>query len=247
MPDLKCSEVWGGIKDEDRDARSGGLAVSLYSSSCQGGRGGDIYYFSVCAHDALTRIALADVVGHGRAVSDVSLSLYEAMRRRMNQLDGGRVLADLNDYAARQGYAAITTASVVGYYARSGLAYFARAGDQPPLLRRRGTGRWRPLLPRPQGAEPADMPLGVLPQTRFDERAVRLERGDRLFLYTDGLVEAPAPDGEPFGLVRLRRLLDRLGAATLPETKAAVLRAVRRHAGGRLRHDDVTVVAVEVQ
>jgi sigma-B regulation protein RsbU (phosphoserine phosphatase) len=246
VQNLRCAEVWGGIKDDDRETRSGGLAVSLYSSSCQGGRGGDIYCFSVCAEDMLTRIAVADVVGHGSAVSDVSLSLYQAMRNRMNQLDGGRVLADLNAFAARRGFQAITTASVVGYYARRKLAYFARAGDQPPLLRRGAEGTWRPLLPEHLGSDLVNMPLGVLPQTCFRQRPVHFEAGDRMLLYTDGLVEAPAPGGELFGLDRLRAVLDKLGDASLHATKAAVLDAVRQHTGGPLDHDDVTVLVVEV-
>jgi sigma-B regulation protein RsbU (phosphoserine phosphatase) len=67
-----------------------------------------------------------------------------------------------------------------------------------------------------------------------------------MLLYTDGLVEAPAPGGELFGLDRLRAVLDKLGDASLHATKAAVLDAVRQHTGGPLDHDDVTVLVVEV-
>ncbi len=90
------------------------------------------------------------------------------------------------------------------------------------------------------------MPLGVLPQTCFRQRPVHLESGDRMLLYTDGLVEAPAPGGDLFGLERLRRVLDELGDASLQATKAAVLDAVRHHTGGPLAHDDVTILVVEV-
>ena len=248
MHRLKCSEVWGGIKDKDQEARSAGLAASLYSSSCEGGKGGDIYYFSVCDNDMLTRIAVADVVGHGSAVSDVSKSLYEALKNRMNDLDGSQVLADLNAYATERGLAAMTTASIVAYYTRDAFGYFARAGHHPPLLRRWGRRTWRALLPaleRP-GEGLLDMPLGVLHQTGYQQQRVRLDWGDRLLLYTDGLIEAPSPDGQRFGLERLHAVLDGLGEASLGETKAAVLDAVKRHSGGPLVHDDVTIVVIEV-
>ena len=62
---IHCAEVWGGIDHIDRDIVTGGLTASVYSKSSDGSRGGDIYYFSVCGGDQLTRIALADVQGHG--------------------------------------------------------------------------------------------------------------------------------------------------------------------------------------
>ncbi len=49
MLHLQCSEIWGGIKNQDVDVCSPGLNVSLYSSSCDGGKGGDVYYFSLCS------------------------------------------------------------------------------------------------------------------------------------------------------------------------------------------------------
>ena len=56
MRRLKCAEIWGGIKNTDLDVCSSGVTVSLYSSACDGGRGGDVYYFSVCGADRVTRL-----------------------------------------------------------------------------------------------------------------------------------------------------------------------------------------------
>ena len=63
---LKCSEIWGGIKDTDTEVCTGSLTASLFSSSADGGKGGDIYYLGLCGQETLTRIAVADVVGHGK-------------------------------------------------------------------------------------------------------------------------------------------------------------------------------------
>ncbi len=70
-PRLVCSGIWGGIRNLDQDISAGGVFISLYSLSCDGGKGGDIYYFGVCRGDKVLRLAIADVVGHGQAVSDV--------------------------------------------------------------------------------------------------------------------------------------------------------------------------------
>ena len=59
MQRLQCAQVWGGVRNEDVDIRTSCMTASLYSSSADGGKGGDIYFVSVCNHDQLTRVALA--------------------------------------------------------------------------------------------------------------------------------------------------------------------------------------------
>ena len=51
----------------------------MYAGASDGVRGGDIYYFSVCESGTITRIALADVVGHGNDVSEMSQWMYHAL------------------------------------------------------------------------------------------------------------------------------------------------------------------------
>src|SRR4051794_33120768 len=140
---IRCSEVWGGVRDIDLDITASGLTVSLYSGACDGGKGGDIYYFSVCGHDRLTRIVLADVVGHGKSVSRVSQWVYDALVRRMNSLDGSGILADLNRMTSRHGLTAMTTAAIVSFYIGDSKLYFSCAGHPPLLVRRRGHDQWR--------------------------------------------------------------------------------------------------------
>ena len=76
---IRCAEVWGGIRNAELEAVTSGVRASLFSSSCEGGEGGDVYYFSVCGADSLTRVALADVTGHGQTVSQVGRWLYDAL------------------------------------------------------------------------------------------------------------------------------------------------------------------------
>ncbi len=69
---ISCSEIWGGVSGEDLEARTSGVDASLYSSSAEGSKGGDVYYISVCSSDLITRVAIADVIGHGEEVSHIS-------------------------------------------------------------------------------------------------------------------------------------------------------------------------------
>jgi sigma-B regulation protein RsbU (phosphoserine phosphatase) len=242
---LQCAEVWGGIKNQDRDACSAALVASLYSSASDGGKGGDIYYLSVCAGDLLTRVALADVRGHGQAVSRLSQWLYDTLQLRMNSASGSEVLADLNQLVTQRGLEAMTTAAVLGIYRRNAHAYFSYAGHYPALLRRSGEPRWT-AVPVETHETLANLPLGVEPEAVFRERDLPIRSGDRIVLYTDGVIEAPSPEGELFSQSRLEGVLNGLRNETLTGLKDAVLAAVRGHTGGDLGHDDVTLLALEV-
>lgn len=80
---LECKDIWGGIRDRDIEVSAGKVIASIYSAACCGGRGGDIYYFGVCKGDIITRLAIADVTGHGEAVSEVSQYVYDALKAHM--------------------------------------------------------------------------------------------------------------------------------------------------------------------
>ena len=80
---IQCAEIWGGIRNLEQDVCTSSLVASLYSASCEGGKGGDIYYFGVCKGDTITRLAIADVTGHGAAVSEISQYVYDALKAHM--------------------------------------------------------------------------------------------------------------------------------------------------------------------
>ena len=80
---LECREIWGGIRNRDIEISAGKVIGSIYSASSEGGVGGDIYYFGVCKGDAITRLAIADVTGHGEAVSEISRFVYSSLKAYM--------------------------------------------------------------------------------------------------------------------------------------------------------------------
>ena len=80
---IECQEVLGGIRNKDIDVSAGKVIASIYSEACCGGRGGDIYFFGVCKGDIITRLAIADVTGHGRAVSKISRHVYDCLKSHM--------------------------------------------------------------------------------------------------------------------------------------------------------------------
>jgi sigma-B regulation protein RsbU (phosphoserine phosphatase) len=229
----------------DLDVRTQAISASVQSTASGGARGGDIYYLSVCSGDVVTRIALADMRGHGERVSHLSQWLYDSLEDRINSLDGSGVLADLNGLVFEHGFDAMTTAAVVSYYSGDSSLSYSYAGH-PPILVRKGRGAWTPK-PIENDARPANLPLGTMRTTQYDEAKINLTSGDRIFLYTDGVVECPDPHGDFYGDDKLLDLLERTSNLSLPEVKAAVFQSLLDHAGGELLHDDYTLMVLEVR
>lgn len=238
---IRCAAIWGGVLAADLEVSTNGLTACMHSSSADGQKGGDIYYFSVCGSDLLTRIALADVRGHGEGASQVSEWLYNSLQQRMNNLEGNGVLADLNRVVCERGFEAMTTVAVVGYYLGDSTLYFCYAGHPPVFLQRRNETEWRPL-----SSPAANLPLGVLPQAQYHQAQAMVYPGDRLFLYTDGVIECPNAAEEEFGEERLLEVLRSTSGRSLPQIKQSLLESLLRHTGGTPPPDDVTFMAIEI-
>jgi serine phosphatase RsbU (regulator of sigma subunit) len=102
----------------------------------------------------------------------------------------------------------------------------------------------------PRGAratlrEAAGLPVGV-GTAGYPEEVVRLRPGDRLVLYSDGVVEARNADGEHFGAARLLGTLEQTRQLPLPQSLDALVHSVEEWCGDHPRKDDFSILAVEV-
>ena len=144
----------------------------------------------------------------------------------------------------------MTTAAVVAYYSQESEARISYAGHPPVLYRRASDKAWS--YARPPGRKgqsdgfPLNIPLAVDLDTLYGQLTISMAPKDRLFVYTDGIIDAPNPDGESFGLARLKDALDANSGATLSELKSAVLKTLHQHTEQELTHDDVTLIAMEI-
>jgi sigma-B regulation protein RsbU (phosphoserine phosphatase) len=238
MYELSCGEIWGGIRNCDDDVTSAGLTASLYSFASDGGKGGDIYYLSLCENNMLTRMILADVVGHGEKVSKISTCIYEAIKSHMNDTAGDEFLSELNRTALKIGLDALTTVVMAAFYKVNGTLYFANAGHPPPLIKQKDESSWLEL----KLTKGVNDPLLGYSQAKYTQRAIRVNSGDCLFFYSDGLIEANNKEKELFGVKRLKELLKQHPDAPPSELKHIIIDKIRRYSGGSLNHDDVTVM-----
>jgi len=241
---IKCAEIWGGILAIDTDMTTAGLSASIFSTAHDGDRGGDMYYVSVCKWDYLTRLAIADLRGHGGQASRLSAWVYDSMQKRMNTTSGHKILSDLNGAVKSRGFDAITTAVVVGYHATKRKLYFSYAGHPPAYVQRAGR-EWEALALAPSTG-PTNLPLGILPKAKYDMEDICMEPGDRICLYTDGVTDCAGPDGEPFGDAGLVSSLNRNAGLSPAGLKTSILGDLNRHLGDSRPDDDVTLLIAEI-
>jgi len=105
-----------------------------------------------------------------------------------------------------------------------------------------------PVIHVPRAGQPAPLPAAGLPVGLgggYEEHAVRLSPGDRLYLYSDGIPEAMTPGGEPFGTARLVAALARGRGEPLAGSVAGLEADVRGWCGAAAPRDDMSVLAVE--
>lgn len=144
----------------------------------------------------------------------------------------------------------MTTAAVVAYYRQEHEARISYAGHPPVLYQRTNERVWsyaRPVSRKGQSdGFLLNIPLAIDLDALYSQITISMTPGDRLFAYTDGIIDAPNPEGESFGLARLKDALDANTGVPLSELKSAVLNTLYKFTEKELTHDDVTLIAMEI-
>jgi sigma-B regulation protein RsbU (phosphoserine phosphatase) len=88
------------------------------------------------------------------------------------------------------------------------------------------------------------MMLGPLPNVFLEESRLRIEPGEALILYTDGVTDANNPSGEFFGEDRLRRCVEEAADHTAQALCDDILAGVKQFQAGATQFDDIAVLVV---
>ena len=115
--------------------------------------------------------------------------------------------------------------------------YVCAGHPAPVLLPQSGEGRQ---------LEASGFPIGIVPHATWDESSVALESGDRLFAFSDGLVEARNEAEAEFGIEGLIREAQATRHLPLAQSLSAIVQAVRAWVGSRGESDDLSLVAMEM-
>jgi phosphoserine phosphatase RsbU/P len=84
-----------------------------------------------------------------------------------------------------------------------------------------------------------------LAEKAYEERSVQMAVGDRLYLYSDGVLEAMAPSGDLLGDARLQEVVVRGRFVPLRESIDSLVEEIERWRGSASAQDDISIVAVE--
>jgi len=88
-------------------------------------------------------------------------------------------------------------------------------------------------------------PLGILDDAAYEETRLHLEVGDKIILYTDGIVEAMNAQEEMFGFERLLELVKNSQTQTAESLLEEIKRDVNEFAGSAPQHDDITIIVIQ--
>ncbi|MCL4812810.1 MAG: SpoIIE family protein phosphatase [Vicinamibacteraceae bacterium] len=101
-----------------------------------------------------------------------------------------------------------------------------------------------PMTGPPAPLHGRGLPIGMIENATYDDEVAVMEPGDRIYFYTDGVIEALDSSEEEFGHARLMTEIERHRELPLPSGLDRVAGAVREWSGGSLR-DDVTLLVIE--
>jgi sigma-B regulation protein RsbU (phosphoserine phosphatase) len=200
--------------------------------------GGDFYDFFFLDDDNLCFL-VADVADKG-----VPAALYMMVAKTLLKSEGQRLrepdamLTSVNHIlAADNERCMFATVFCAILDVRTGQLRYANAGHNPPVILESTGLRFLAMK--------AELMLGPVSETEYHTAGLRLQPGDTIFLYTDGVTEARDPRDRPYGEQALREALRKM-ADQDPATLIHFVRDdLRRHAAGAPQSDDVTMLALK--
>lgn len=201
--------------------------------------GGDFYDFFMADEEHLVMV-MADVSGKG-----VPAALFMVISKTLlknyaqNGLSSKEVLEIVNNKLCENNEADMFVTAWIGILEIStGKLICANAGHEYPVICKNG-GKYE-LLKDKHG-----FVLAGMENSRQHEYELQLEKGDKLFLYTDGVPEATDEKEELYGTERMVEALNRTKASSPEETLISVKKDIDRFVGEASQFDDITMLCLK--
>jgi serine phosphatase RsbU (regulator of sigma subunit)/CBS domain-containing protein len=202
--------------------------------------GGDHYDF-IEPDEHHVGLLIADASGHSIPAAMVALMARTAFASAARDaLHPAAVLTDMNRHLHGLTGEHFVTAFYALFDRQSRRLTYANAGHPYPLHYRASARHCRPL-------EAAGFLLGILPDSDYEEDYVQLEPGDRLLLYTDGLIDTVGPAEQSFGVRRLQEFLHKHGQLPADRLAQQLVEHVALFRGDHPPSDDLSILVAEVR
>jgi sigma-B regulation protein RsbU (phosphoserine phosphatase) len=204
---------------------------------------GDFYDF-IIVDDQHVGILIADVTGHGLPAALIASMLQVALAAQfVHAAEPGRVLAGLNQALCGKFRQHFVTAAYLFVDMEKGSVSYAGAGH-PPLL------WWRESIGGASELTENGMLMGHLPEAEYSTIHLPVGPGDRIVLYTDGILEAQNAAEEMYGGDRLKQFLEANHELEVDPLADSLLHELSLWSGqpkGQGQQDDITVLAINFQ
>ncbi len=221
--------------------------LNIRSVYLPNGRAGGDYYDYIPRDPEILFVLIADAAGHGTPAAFV-MGITRAMAHTLitRNSSPAEVLSNLSRVLINTLRSGEFVTMFLGRLDLKTLEFrYATAGHHPPLLVRKTSGVLEEL---PVGR---GMPLGILDDPGYEELNAVLHPGDRLFLYTDGIVEAANSGRELYGFQRLRSLIRDNRDLPAGELLNTILRDLETFTQRPLEldplEDDITLMVLDFQ
>ena len=200
---------------------------------------GDFYEF-IPADGGRTGFLVADVTGHGVPAALIASMIKVAMQSvGACAHDPREVLRRLNHILFKQLHEQYVSAAYLWIDTEQGKALYSAAGHPPLLLWSEGS------LER---IESNGLLFGVIADPEYPVREFAIHNGERLLLYTDGLIEPQNASGESFGDRKLEEVIRNHQSRPPAELLEQLLAEIRAWQPASLpQQDDITLVAIDVR
>jgi sigma-B regulation protein RsbU (phosphoserine phosphatase) len=221
-----------------------GLDIAGHSTYCDE-TGGDYYDFLEVT--GLTgnsvAVALGDVMGHGVAAA-MLMATARGILRSSCRVGGSLadLLTHLNELLAHDtGGKRFMTMLLMIVEVENRKVRWASAGHGPPTV-------YDPVADEYLDLEGGDLPLGLVADVQYEEYEIPdLPPGAVVLAATDGVWEAPGPDGDRYGMERVFEQIRRTHALPAEEIAEKLRHTLAEYMGQEAQEDDVTFVVLRVQ
>ncbi len=199
--------------------------------------GGDFFdYFDLS--DGRFGFAIGDVAGKGVPAAILASMVQGAFSSQsFSNAPLTEIIGKVNRKLSQRGPGNRFVTFFFGILDREGNCIYVNAGHNPPLLLSQD-GSLKELTV-------GGMVLGLFPEAQYESGTIRLNPGEHLVLFTDGVVEALNPSGEEFGIERLSELLQSSTQLPASEILVRIREAVLSFSTHAPQHDDITMMVLD--
>ena len=197
--------------------------------------GGDFFDYLEVTERGLG-FALGDVAGKGPPAALLAAAVQSNFAAQATvTTDPADTMTRVNKALLRRAIEARFATMFYGVVTEQGRLAYCNAGQEPPLVIRRGSIDW---------LEAGGPVLGLLSMATYEFDTVVLEPGDLVVVCSDGVTEARNLEGEEFGRERLVTALAQAHGARADTALDALLGAVRKYSAGTAQSDDITALVL---